>query len=542
MPRILSALLVTFFLTNSALARQDEPEGDIDAAVGDKWALVVGISKFKNPSINLKYAAKDATDFADYLVREAGFAADHVKVLTDEQATQKHIMSELGSKWLPRVAAPSDLVVIFISSHGSPSEMDLQGVNYIVAHDSDPDDLYTTAIEMQDLVGAITKRVHAKRIVVLLDSCHSGGAATEGAKGLKRSSNFDLTKVPLGKGQFVISSSQQDQVSWELKSQPNGAFTYCLLETLRRNKDATISEIFRGLKDRVQQAVLRERGAVQTPVARNNWIGNSVSLHVPVSNPHGGLDSTQVIASLPGTPPTTPITTPPVVPTRPPTITTAPTVPLKIQPTAGAQTQIATQPTAELPSMNNIAILPCRPTTNVQIRQLPPGYKVLWGLVRNASETAGIPNKVDERIFRDLRSRFGQLVLGPHATREALQENALASDGTLTPSSPEQWRKIGDALHARFLVASSIDEVGWDTSVMSNKYNLVISSKLISAETGTVISELNSVRVKKAPFHGDVSGGRKYFENEVSPEAADQVAKAFSKQLEKLAGEKSSKD
>ncbi len=38
---------------------------------------------------------------------------------------------------MPHVANPDDLVLIYISSHGSASEMDVGGVNYIIAHDSE---------------------------------------------------------------------------------------------------------------------------------------------------------------------------------------------------------------------------------------------------------------------------------------------------------------------------------------------------------------------------------------------------------------------
>jgi len=100
--------------------------------IKDKWALVVGISQFQNPKLKLLYAAKDAQDFSQYLIKEGNFAPDHVKLLTDGDATQKRIMSELGSKWLPHMANPDDLVVIFISSHGSPADMDMEGVNYLV--------------------------------------------------------------------------------------------------------------------------------------------------------------------------------------------------------------------------------------------------------------------------------------------------------------------------------------------------------------------------------------------------------------------------
>jgi hypothetical protein len=96
--------------------------------VRDKWALIVGISNFQDSKLNLKYPAKDAKDFNDYLLKEGHFAADHVKLLTNEQATRANILSELGDKWLPRVANPDDLVVIYISSHGSASDMDIGGV------------------------------------------------------------------------------------------------------------------------------------------------------------------------------------------------------------------------------------------------------------------------------------------------------------------------------------------------------------------------------------------------------------------------------
>ncbi|HMY04936.1 MAG TPA: tetratricopeptide repeat protein, partial [Candidatus Obscuribacter sp.] len=85
--------------------------------VRDKWALIIGISNFQDKNLNLKYPAKDARDFHDFLIKEANFAPDHVKLLVDEKATRANILSELGDKWLPRVANPDDLVLIYISSH-----------------------------------------------------------------------------------------------------------------------------------------------------------------------------------------------------------------------------------------------------------------------------------------------------------------------------------------------------------------------------------------------------------------------------------------
>lgn len=119
--------------------------------VKDKWAVVVGVSQFKDKSINLKYPAKDAIDFSRFLTTEGDFAPDHVKVLVNEQATREQILDVIGDKWLPRLAHPDDLVVIFISTHGSPSNMDIGGVNYLIAYDTDKERLYSTGLAMQDL-------------------------------------------------------------------------------------------------------------------------------------------------------------------------------------------------------------------------------------------------------------------------------------------------------------------------------------------------------------------------------------------------------
>src|SRR5581483_10097743 len=91
-----------------------------DGPIRDKWALVIGVSEFQSKKVpKLKYASKDATDFKNFLVNEAHFAPDHVRILTDRNATQRKILSELGTKFLARVAKPEDLVLIYFSTHGS---------------------------------------------------------------------------------------------------------------------------------------------------------------------------------------------------------------------------------------------------------------------------------------------------------------------------------------------------------------------------------------------------------------------------------------
>lgn len=272
-------------------ATDSQSETPITAAspVADKWALIVGISKFNDEKINLKFAAKDATDFADFLIKHENFAPDHVLLLTDDKATRKNILESLGSKWLPRLAMPSDLVVLYFSTHGSPSDIDEGGVNYLIAHDTELDNLYATGIPMQDLVHMIKGRVHSDRIVIFLDACHSGATTADG-KGIVRVSNVDADAVVQGTGQLVISSSAPNERSWESKNDSNGVFTKHLISALSKNGAATtLGSAFGELKQEVQAEVLRDRAQLQTPVMRSKWQGADLALALPPVKPRQSL-------------------------------------------------------------------------------------------------------------------------------------------------------------------------------------------------------------------------------------------------------------
>ena len=236
---------------------------------GDKWAVVIGVSRFSDGSIpQLKYSAKDAQDFYDYLTdpNHGHFAKDHVKLLLNEDASKVNIMDVIGDSFLPHGAAPGDLVVIYLSTHGSPAGADIRGVNYVIASDSRVNKLFATGIEMRQLLRTVKERVHTNRVVLVLDTCYSG-AGTEGShKGIFRR-NVDTEALASSSGSVVISSSSADQQSWEADEVKNSYFTKYLLESLRDPSVGNdLERAFNSMKDRVQSAVLRDKGAVQTPV------------------------------------------------------------------------------------------------------------------------------------------------------------------------------------------------------------------------------------------------------------------------------------
>jgi len=83
-----------------------------------KKALCVGVSSFRDPYVSpLAGAANDAVLLATMLQRHYGFTAADVRLLTDESATHSAIISGLG--WLTASAAPGDVLVFTLATHGT---------------------------------------------------------------------------------------------------------------------------------------------------------------------------------------------------------------------------------------------------------------------------------------------------------------------------------------------------------------------------------------------------------------------------------------
>jgi tetratricopeptide (TPR) repeat protein len=246
---------------------------NISRPVTGRYALVIGVSKFRDASINLRYSDKDAKDFSDFLINSEGFPAKNVRLLVNEEATRENILGSLGDDWLPRKTNKDDLVLIYFSTHGSPSIMDAKGINYLIAHDTDKKMLFATGIPVQDLTRMVKDKVHADRVVVIMDACHSGAARADDR--LK----IDAAAMSSESGQAVICSSLPEQVSWESKEYANSVFTHHLIEGLRsRGRKTSIGDSFEYARLNVDKEVWNDRQVHQTPVLKSTWSKPDLSL------------------------------------------------------------------------------------------------------------------------------------------------------------------------------------------------------------------------------------------------------------------------
>ena len=249
--------------------------------VAQKWALVVGISRFTDGNIpKLNYTTADANSFAAELTDQGvgRFPASHVRVLTDEQATTKNIKE--GLNWIARHADVNDLVVIYVATHGTPRAMDSAGgANYLVTYDTevysagsfDEDAMFATAYPMVELANAVATRMKALRTAVILDTCYSGGSiksetATGGTVKNSGPSSQMLTRMSEGTGRSVMSASRGDEESLESPALKHGYFTYFLLQALKAGKGNTpLSQMYDSVAQQVSARVSAD-GAHQHPV------------------------------------------------------------------------------------------------------------------------------------------------------------------------------------------------------------------------------------------------------------------------------------
>jgi len=256
---------------------------------GEKWAVVIGIGNYQNKNINkLNYTVADARAIYEFLVSKAGFAPDHVKLLLNEDATQKNIKSALGT-FLTRKAMKNDTVFIYYSGHGAPepdpASTDGDGLSkYLVTYDADPEDLYSTAFPMEE-IRKIFQKIEANKIVFFVDACYSGatGGRTFSKPGMKAGNVSEkfLDDLSAGEGRVVVTASSASEVSLEVAELGHGIFTYYLLQGLRGSADTnndkriTIDEVYQYVYDNVLKES-KNRGGNQHPMKKGETSGQFI--------------------------------------------------------------------------------------------------------------------------------------------------------------------------------------------------------------------------------------------------------------------------
>jgi uncharacterized caspase-like protein len=286
--------------TKPAPAAPAAPPRPTSGAGGQRWGLVVGVGEFGNLSRDqwLQYTVRDAQLMHAYLIdpNGAAFPRANVTLLTNAQATRGAI--EAAMDRIAAAAGPDDIVVLYMSSHGTPPND--RGTMQLITYDtvlSPRQQSFLTSLP-DDKVADFAQRLGQTRLVVILDTCYSGAAFEKvpgflatGAKNLRleeerstvvglsgkslrgmatgaKDLRFEDEQAPPPPNQgprVLMSASGANEKAWESQRLEQSFFTHHLVQALRREPD--IERAYLAAKPTVSAEVLREKRHAQTPQA-----------------------------------------------------------------------------------------------------------------------------------------------------------------------------------------------------------------------------------------------------------------------------------
>jgi uncharacterized caspase-like protein len=269
-----------------------------NVALPDRYAIVYGVSDYGGAigsDFNINNLSLPDDDAADM---EALLLSQGYDVTTRTNSAATRVAFEADIAAVAAQAGPDDLVVIYFAGHGFGDGMEEQYSQELLdffgdlggteSDDSAPMDEYlffhrtggsadmaefvTEQALTDDQIGSLIETIPAKRVVVFVDACHSGGfvdssgsvetAPTDYQGSGEGQSVGDATRafglyLAGGGGEtdiasdtaLVLAASGEREFTWEDNTLGNGVFTYFLIEAVEtgdRNRDGfvTVSELY----------------------------------------------------------------------------------------------------------------------------------------------------------------------------------------------------------------------------------------------------------------------------------------------------------
>jgi WD40 repeat protein/uncharacterized caspase-like protein len=331
------------------------PKGNEDFQLPTLYAIVGGVSDYEGERIDLRFAAKDAEDFAHALSLGARKlfcdksnpnCLDKVNITTlstnrekpEEQPTKENFKRAFAD--IAARAKPEDIVVIYLAGHGVSFGAGTDSYFYLTkeARTTSTDELAkvlkTSTISSEELTDWLTFGkdnandifIKAMKQVIILDTCASGNAAGQLALTAKRDLSGDqIRAVEFLKdktGTFVLMASTADAPSYEASQFGQGLLTYSLLQAMKgaaldKGEYVDIQQLFSYAQKQVPQLAQNiggvQRPIVSAPLGKTFVIGQMTdaekrNLNLPspkplllrplLTNPETGDDDLKLIPAL----------------------------------------------------------------------------------------------------------------------------------------------------------------------------------------------------------------------------------------------------
>lgn len=269
---------------------------------GNLYYLGIGVSKYKDASLDLSYADKDVEDLKKNIQKmNRAYGKIFVRNLLNADVTPENIKK---AKDFLKSSKVDDTVVVLMAGHGGYSK-GASPKYYYFPYGADPADLAKTGVAFDEIEGLIAG-LGARKKLLLMDTCESGeleeadftrymaqansrginprtfrkvakrrGVGTNAPRSyLLQKDRFIYNDLARRTGAVVFSSSRGNEISYESQAIQNGFFTKRIIDALfskTADRDLNGKISVDELKVFVRDLVSRDTGGLQNPtVDRDN--------------------------------------------------------------------------------------------------------------------------------------------------------------------------------------------------------------------------------------------------------------------------------
>lgn len=240
------------------------------------WVATIAVDNYPHLPVSkqLKWCQNDEEILVSRLREGNRMPLDHLcrfrsggprKLVPTKQNIQRELPEFLSQ------ANADDVVIIFLSLHGARIKLaDGRFSTCLLPEDTDPAKLAESCIPLSWLRDVLCARIKARRVMVIMDACHSGGIRPSddaSAEPLLPATTRDI-QVTFEQGPadsssrnvYVLTSCNTDEVSLETPDTNHGLFTHWLVcgmdGAADRNEDAvvTMDELFGFVCDMVPRS------------------------------------------------------------------------------------------------------------------------------------------------------------------------------------------------------------------------------------------------------------------------------------------------
>lgn len=203
------------YVTTSKTFKTDKEDSYYDDSI-QYYALIVGVGDYQEemiPPINLDITAKNLYE----TLLNNGWKKSNMKLLLNENATKCTILDSI--KWLDRNEDQNDIVLFYFGGHS------INNLTFSYKEEGDFFDEYICPFDSKGLnrkkdiqdkeLNKELNKLDSKNVVLILDTCHSGGFFET-----KKNQDIDnfidgFTKDIMDESRVVIMSSKEKQRTWQ---------------------------------------------------------------------------------------------------------------------------------------------------------------------------------------------------------------------------------------------------------------------------------------------------------------------------------------